>query len=65
MLRQLILAMSALALLTTTTASANAQRPIGKPKFEDIKLQTGMTQSGSLKNTVRGGGFFQIRDSGG
>jgi hypothetical protein len=65
MLRQLIVALAALALLTTATAPANAQRQIGKPKFEDIKLQTGMAQSGSPKNTVRGGGFFQIRDSGG
>jgi hypothetical protein len=65
MIRQFMVALAALALLTTTAASANAQRQLGKPKFEDIKLQTGMAQSGSPKNTVRGGGFFQIHDQGG
>ena len=65
MLRQSIVALAAVALLTTTAASANAKRPIGKPKFESFKLQTGMAQNASPNNTVRGGGFFQIRDSGG
>lgn len=65
MIRQLIVALAALAVLTTANVAAKAQRQIGKPKFEDIKLQTGMAQSGSAKNTVRGGGFFQTRDSGG
>ena len=65
MIRQLIVTLAALAVLTTANVAAKTQRQIGKPKFEDIKLQTGTAQSGSAKNTVRGGGFFQIRDSGG
>jgi hypothetical protein len=65
MVRQLVVALAALAVLATANVAAKAQRQIGKPKFEDIKLQTGMAQSGSPKNTVRGGGFFQVRDSGG
>jgi len=51
--------------LATANVAAKAQRQIGKPKFEDIKLQTGVAQSASSKNTVRGGGFFQVRDQGG
>lgn len=65
MVRQLIVALAALAVLTTANVAAKAQRQIGKPKFGDIKLQTGMAQSGSPKHTVRGGGFFQVRDQGG
>ena len=65
MVRQLIVALAALAVLTTANVAAKAQRQIGKPKFEDIKLQTGVAQSGSAKNTVRGGGFFQIHNQGG
>ncbi|MBA7473548.1 MAG: hypothetical protein DI543_02650 [Bradyrhizobium icense] len=65
MLRQLIVALAALAVLATANVAAKAQRQIGKPKFEDIKLQTGVAQSASSKNTVRGGGFFQVRDQGG
>lgn len=65
MIRQLIVVLAALAVLTTANVAAKAQRQIGKPKFEDIKLQTGTAQSGSAKKTVRGGGFFQTRDSGG
>jgi hypothetical protein len=78
MLRQSFLALSALALLTTITATANAAGPapsyarnsgsqhqIAKPKFEDIKLQTGMGASAPSTGTVRGGGFFQSRDQGG
>jgi hypothetical protein len=65
MVRQLIVALAALALLTTANVAAKAQRQIGKPKFGDIKLQTDMVNNGSPKNTVRGGGFFQVRDQGG
>lgn len=65
MLRQSIVALAAVALLAATSASATAQRQIGKPKFESFKLQTGMAHDGSPKGTVRGGGFFQIRDQGG
>lgn len=63
--KQLIVALAALAVLMSANVAAKAQRHIGKPKFEDVKLQTGMAQSGATKNTVRGGGFFQVRDSGG
>jgi len=65
MAKQLIVALAALAVLTTANVAAKAQRQIGKPKSEDIKLQTGVAQSGSAKSTVRGSGFFQIRDQGG
>jgi hypothetical protein len=65
MLRQLIVALAALAVLTTANVAAKAQRQVGKPKFGDIKLQTGVAQSASPKNAVRGGGFFQVRDQGG
>lgn len=64
MVRQLIVALAALAVLTTANVAAKAQRPIGKPKFEDIKLQTGMAQSKSPV-IVRGSGYFQTRDEGG
>jgi len=64
MVRQLIVALAALAVLTTANVAAKAQRQIGKPKFGDVKLQTGVAQSASSKSTVQGGGFFQIRDSG-
>jgi hypothetical protein len=75
MLRRSFIALWVIVVLTLITvtvsgagpASSNARSPgsqheIAKPKFEDIKLQTGMGQGGS---TGRGGGFFQIRDSGG
>ena len=65
MVRQLIVALAALAVLATANVAAKAQRQIGKPKFGEIKLQTGVAQSTSSKNAVRGGGFFQIQDSGG
>lgn len=62
--KQLIVALAALAVLMSTNVAAKAQRHIGKPKFGDIKLQTGMAHSGSPV-IVRGGGFFQIHDQGG
>ena len=65
MVRQLIVALAALAVLATANVTAKAQRQIGKPKFEDIKLQTGTAQGGSPKGNVRGGGFFQIHNEGG
>jgi hypothetical protein len=78
MFRTSVLALSALALLATTTATTsaaglrkanapghNSQPQVAKPKFEDLKLQTGMALSGPSTRTVRGGGFFQIRDAGG
>ena len=65
MAKQLIVALAALAVLMSANVAAKAQRQIGKPKFEVIKLQTGAAQSGSPKNTVRGGGFFQVINQGG
>jgi hypothetical protein len=46
---------------TASIVSANNAHS-AKPKFEDIRLQTGMGQAAP---TVRSGGFFQILDSGG
>lgn len=37
---------------------------IGKPKFDDMKFNTGMGRRGSA-TAPRGGGFFQIRNEGG
>jgi hypothetical protein len=64
MVRQLIVALAALAVLATANVAAKAQRQIGKPKFGDIKLQTGMAQSASPV-IVRGSGYFRARDEGG
>ncbi len=64
MIRQLIVALAALAVLTTANVAAKAQRQIGKPKFGDIKLQTGVAQNGSPL-IVRGSGYFKVRDEGG
>lgn len=64
MIRQLIVALAALAVLTTANVAAKAQRQIGKPKFEDIKLQTGTAQNRSPV-IVRGSGYFRARDEGG
>lgn len=61
-----------LTLITVTVSGAGqgnpyaripgARQQISKPKFEDMKLQTGMGQS---VTGPRGGGFFQDRDQGG
>jgi hypothetical protein len=37
---------------------------IGKPRYDDMKLKTGMGRQGPA-STVRGGGFFQVRNEGG
>ena len=53
MLRLLVVALAAAAVLTTTAASANAQRQIGKPKFESLKLQTGMGATAAVETDGR------------
>jgi hypothetical protein len=78
MLRRSLIALWAIVVLTLITATVagagpgssygrnpSSQHQTGKPKFDDIKLQTGMGASGPSTGTVRGGGFFQVRDSGG
>jgi hypothetical protein len=62
--KQLIVALAALAVLMSANVAAKAQRHIGKPKFGDVKLQTGMAHSGSPA-VVRGSGYFKVRDEGG
>jgi len=73
MLWKLLVALWALTLVTLITATVSdagtglaagnngAQQQIAKPKFEDIKLQSGMGQAGS---GVRGG-HVQVRNHGG
>jgi hypothetical protein len=76
MLRRSIIvlwAIVALTLITVTVATAGpgssyvrnpgTQQQIAKPKFEDMKLQTGMGQQGPV--IVRGSGYFRVRDEGG
>ena len=78
MLRRSFIALWVIVVLTLITVTVSGAGPassyarstgshqqIAKPKFEDIKLQTGMGANGSPSSTVRGGGFFQVRDSGG
>jgi len=78
MLRQSLVALWVIVVLTLITVTVSAAGPgssyarspgshqqIGKPKFEDIKLQTGMGAGAPSTPTARGSGFFQIRDSGG
>jgi len=75
MLRRSLIALWAIVVLTLITvtvsgagpASSYARSPgsyqqISKPKFEDMKLQTGMGQSAA---SPRGGGFVQLRSQGG
>lgn len=77
MLWKLLVASWALVLLTLITVTVSgagpapsyvrnqgSQHQIAKPKFEDIKLQTGMGASTPSAGTVRGGGFFQVRNQG-
>jgi hypothetical protein len=75
MLRKSFIALWAIAVLTMITVTVSgagpassyarnpgAHRQIAKPKFEDMKLQTGMAQSAP---SARGGGFFLLRNQGG
>lgn len=78
MLRKSFIALWAIAVLTLITVTVSGASPapsrvrnqdsqhqIAKPKFEDIKLQTGMGASAASTGTVRGGGYFQVRNQGG
>ena len=74
MLRRSLIALWAIAVLTLITVTVagagpssyargpGAHQQISKPKFEDMKLQTGMGQSAP---GPRGGGFFQLLNQGG
>lgn len=77
MLWKLLVALWALTLVTLITATLSdadaglavrtngTQQQIARPKFEDIKLQTGMGANGSSAGTVRDGGYSQVRNHGG